>query len=213
MAKNKYYVVWSGHQPGIFDNWPAAQRSISGYANARYKGFSNLAEAEAAFAKGAPKAPARNPAAARTTTRRSATLPSSNSIIYQSLSVDAACSGNPGVMEYQGVDTRTRERIFHQRFDLGTNNIGEFLAIVHGLALLQKQGLHDMPIYTDSATAMKWIRQGKAKTTLVKNRQTAQLYQMIERAEQWLATNTFRNPLLKWQTETWGEIPADFGRK
>lgn len=211
MAKSKYYVVWAGHQPGIFDNWPAAQRSISGFPNARYKSFGSLAEAEAAYARGPGASTAGG--SAKRPSGRAARLPTTAAIIYNSLSVDAACSGNPGIMEYQGVDTKTRERIFHQRFDLGTNNIGEFLAIVHGLALLQKQGLHDTPIYTDSATAMKWVRQGKAKTTLVKNRQTEQLYRMIDRAEQWLATNTYRNPILKWQTEVWGEIPADFGRK
>ena len=134
-------------------------------------------------------------------------------IIWRSLSVDAACSGNPGPMEYQGVDTRSKDRIFHQAFDLGTNNIGEFLAIIHGLALLKKQGLHDLPIYTDSATAMAWVRNKKVKTKLVRDARTAGLYELIERGEQWLKNNTFRNPIVKWDTDSWGEIPADFGRK
>lgn len=43
-------------------------------------------------------------------------------------------------MEYRGVDTKTRKQIFIQGpFEEGTNNIGEFLAIVHGLALLKKR--------------------------------------------------------------------------
>jgi ribonuclease HI len=115
-------------------------------------------------------------------------------------------------MEYQGVDTRTGERLFHQAFPLGTNNIGEFLAIVHALAMLEKKG-RKTPVYSDSRNAIKWVQTGKCKTTLVRNARTAQLYQLIERAEHWLATHTFSNPLLKWNTEEWGEIPADFGRK
>ena len=44
--------------------------------------------------------------------------------------VDAACSGNPGPMEYRGIDLATGAEIFHFGPVHGTNNIGEFLAIV-----------------------------------------------------------------------------------
>ena len=61
-------------------------------------------------------------------------------IIKESIAVDAACSGNPGNMEYRGVYTKTKEQIFHQGpFPQGTNNIGEFLALVHGLAFFKKR--------------------------------------------------------------------------
>lgn len=137
---------------------------------------------------------------------------SNPSIVWDSISVDAACSGNPGVMEYQGVETRTKTLIFHQKHPLGTNNIGEFLAIVHALAMFHQQG-KDTPIYTDSRTAMGWIKQKVCKTKLVRNAKTENLHQIIARAENWLKTHTYKNPILKWETEDWGEIAADFGRK
>lgn len=210
--KKKYYVVWEGKEPGIYESWREAQAQIKNWPGARYKAFPSRAEAEAAFGghfshhidlKGKKKAatPAANLEAHR------------DEIIWDSIAVDAACSGNPGAMEYQGVDPRTGTRIFHMKFPLGTNNIGEFLAIVHALALLQKEGRHDTPIYTDSRIALGWVKKGKARTTLPRDRRTEKLYQLIERAEQWLATHDYKNPILKWDTERWGEIPADFGRK
>ena len=132
--------------------------------------------------------------------------------------VDAACSGNPGPMEYQAIDLATGYRVFHfGQIDgkpvYGTNNIGEFLAIVHALALCWQQGLHQKTIYSDSYNAILWVNKRKCKTKLERNEKTAQLFQIIERAERWLQTHDFRNPIVKWETTKWGEVPADFGRK
>ena len=94
----------------------------------------------------------------------------------------------------------------------GTNNIGEFLAIVHGLALLKQKGF-DMPIYSDSATAISWVKQKKCKTKLPRTQETEDLFIVIERAEKWLNENKYTTRIIKWETKKWGEIPADFGRK
>ena len=94
----------------------------------------------------------------------------------------------------------------------GTNNIGEFLAIVHGLPLSKQQGWN-MPIYSDSVSGMAWVRNRKAKTTLARTEKTAQALDLVARAENWLRENGVTLPVLKWDTEQWGEIPADFGRK
>jgi ribonuclease HI len=131
----------------------------------------------------------------------------------ESMSVDAACSGNPGIMEYRGVYSKTREEIFHQGpFKEGTNNIGEFLALVHGLAFL-KQKNSPLPIYTDSKTALAWVKSKKAKTKLKKNVVNSELFDLIARAEIWLQNNKYTTQIMKWETSVWGEIPADFGRK
>ena len=127
--------------------------------------------------------------------------------------VDAACSGNPGPMEYQCIDLQTGAQVFHFGPVQGTNNIGEFLAIVHALALMEKQGIKDKVIYSDSYNAILWVKKKKCKTTLTRNSATEQLYQIIERAEQWLMTHNVTTPIIKWETKQWGEIPADFGRK
>ena len=235
MAKQKYYVVWNGPSPGVYSSWEACQEAVSGVSGAKYKSFKSQAEAEDAFEMGEeayeeakasddstsnsssksgnsgnpgsscdiskPIRPAYNPAK----------LPAE--AIREAIAVDAACSGNPGAMEYRGVYLADGKEIFHYGPVHGTNNIGEFLAIVHGLALLKQKGLDNMPIYSDSVNAQLWVRKHHCKTTLVRNDQTEKLYQMIERAEAWLRNNTYKNPIIKWQTDKWGEIPADFGRK
>lgn len=210
--KNKYYVVWQGHNPGIYHSWEDCQAQIKGVAGAQYKAFESKVEAETAFKKSYWEIVGHNkkPSGGGSVTKKS--VPKSQ-IIWDSISVDAACSGNPGVMEYQGVDTRSKQQIFHKKYNLGTNNIGEFLAIVHALALFQKTGQNTKPIYTDSVTAIKWVKQKKAKTQLEHNAKTAELYDVIARAEAWLKNNTYQNPIIKWETEDWGEVPADFGRK
>lgn len=208
--KKKYYVVWEGNRPGIYESWADCQVQIKGYPNARYKSFKTKEEAEAAYTSSfedhidtslKPKKE-----------KRTFSEESKKEIIWDSIAVDAACSGNPGPLEYQGVDTQTGMQLFHQKFPLGTNNIGEFLALVHGIAQLQKEG-RTIPIYSDSKHAMSWVKRCKCNTTLVQNAKTATIYKMIARAEKWLRENEFENEIIKWKTKEWGEIPADFGRK
>lgn len=208
--KEKYYVVWAGVNPGIYRSWTDCQLQVKGYAGAKYKSFDTLAEAEEALA--APPAHYLSPAASSRTPRPSSppTLPPD--FPQQALAVDAACSGNPGKMEYRGVHLPSFQQVFHFGPMYGTNNIGEFLAIVHALALLEQKGL-DMPIYSDSRNAIAWVRQKKCKTKLPRNAKSEALFQLIDRAEKWLQSHTYPTPIRKWETEQWGEIPADFGRK
>ena len=235
MAKQKYYVVWNGPSPGVYSSWEACQEAVSGVSGAKYKSFKTQTEAEDAFemgeeeyslASGASEASDTSNSSSSSETRETSTSAASKperpaynpaklpaEAIREAIAVDAACSGNPGAMEYRGVYLADGKEIFHYGPVHGTNNIGEFLAIVHGLALLKQKGLDTMPIYSDSVNAQLWVRKHQCKTTLVRNDQTEKLYQMIERAEAWLRNNTYKNPIIKWQTDKWGEIPADFGRK
>lgn len=204
MAKQKYYVVWDGLNPGIYSSWHDCLSQVKGYEGAKYKSFDSQEEAKQAFAS----SPYAYIGKKITTTHN--VLP--ECIIKDSLAVDAACSGNPGAMEYRGVYIKANEEIFHFGPMKGTNNIGEFLALVHGLALLKKKGL-SIPVYSDSANAISWIKQKKCKTKLPRTQETEELFRLIERAEIWLKQNTFSTRIIKWETKEWGEIPADFGRK
>ncbi len=209
MAKEKYYVVWEGVVPGIYRTWTDCQLQTKGYQGAKYKSFESLAEAERAFASSAYQYIGKNAPKAKTS-RPPSELPAI--VIQNSLAVDAACSGNPGQMEYRGVYVGNNQQLFHFGPVLGTNNIGEFLALVHGLAFLKQKGW-DMPIYSDSKIAMKWVKDKKCKTKLEHTTQTNELFDMIARAEKWLRTNKYSTQIIKWETKEWGEIPADFGRK
>jgi ribonuclease HI len=212
--KQKFYVVWEGVKPGIYTTWDEAKAQVMGFSTAKYKSFDTQAEAEKAFKSSFKNYIQYGKNKTDTTASAPVKKTGHQGIIQESLCVDAACSGNPGDMEYQGVYTKTRQRIFHQGvFKEGTNNIGEFLALVHALALLKKEGQLTLPIYSDSRTAIAWVRNKKVKTTLTQTPANKILFEMIERALYWLDTNTYKNPIYKWETEIWGEIPADFGRK
>ena len=204
MSKVKFYVVWVGRKPGIYNSWPECQAQVMGFEKALYKSFSSRKEAEAAYMQ--------NPWSVMNKKTKISSSTSSTGIIPNSLSVDAACSGNPGKMEYRGVHVTSKEEWFLMKFPLGTNNIGEFLAIVHALSVLNRRNLN-IPIYTDSSTALAWIRKKKCGSKLEENAETASLFEFIRRAEKWLHENKWTQPLLKWDTKKWGEIPADFGRK
>lgn len=133
--------------------------------------------------------------------------------ILESICVDASCIVNPGPMEYRGVDTQTKEIIFQRKYEEATNNIGEFLSIVHALALYKKDGKELKIIYSDSSTAISWVKRKKCKTKLEKNEKNSTLFDDIERAISWLENNPYDTKILKWNTSAWGEIPADYGRK
>lgn len=209
MAKgSKYYVVWKGKNPGVYDNWDLCKLQVDGFIGAQFKSFPNQAQAEDAFRNNfkdyvdfsKPKQKTVGPI-------------SSSKINRNTICVDAACSGNPGLMEYRGVDTQTGKELFHQGpYKEGTNNIGEFLALVHGIAFLTKNKI-DKEIYSDSITAIAWVRAKKAKTKLEMTANNQELFDRISKAENYLKNNPTTIRIHKWETESWGEIPADFGRK
>ncbi|MFT7157868.1 MAG: ribonuclease HI [Parvicella sp.] len=206
--KQKYYVVWQGRTTGIFHSWDECKRQIDAFTGAQYKSYESISEAEAALKRGYEKS--------KSTATKSTSSSSSSSVgqpILNSISVDAACSGNPGLMEYKGVVTHNKKELFIKGpYPHGTNNVGEFLALVHGLAFLKKQN-SQLPIYSDSRIAIGWVQKKKCKTKLDRLAINEELFDLIERGEKWLRDNTYTTQILKWETKVWGEIPADFGRK
>ncbi len=206
-------MVWVGNSPGIYDSWEECQLQTKGYPNAKYKAFDSQEAATLAY-RGDPadhiglikSIASRKPAVVN--------YEAFPEINLDSIAVDAACSKNPGPVEYQGVDVRTGERLFHVGpLEGGSNNIGEYLAIVHALAWLDKGGNYTMPIYSDSRTAQAWVRRRGHASKIVPTAKNAKIFELLRRADLWLQTHEVRNPIIKWDTDRWGEIPADFGRK
>ena len=211
MAKKKYYVVWNGKKKGIFTSWNDCKKQIDGFEGAQYKSFINKKEAEIAFTKSYNDYKGKDTKKPILSDLEKARI---GAPILESISVDAACSGNPGLMEYRGVFTHNKKEIFKKGpFKNGTNNIGEFLALVHGIALLKSKNKEDIPIYSDSRIAMSWVKKKTCRTNITFDASNKDLLDLIKRAEKWLKENSFKNPILKWETKAWGEIPADFGRK
>ncbi len=211
VTKKKYYVVWVGRAPGVYSNWKDCQLQINEFPGAKYKGFESALEAEKHYLGGYENYYKQNPPVKKTSVAFYSDK--DEKPMLDSICVDAACNMVTRVMEYRGVDTKTGEIIFHKGpFKNATNNIGEFLALVHGLALLKQQG-SNKPVYTDSITAISWVRHKRHKSIIRPIEENALLFELLARAEYWLQNNTYTNPIIKWNTQLWGEIPADFGRK
>lgn len=217
-------MVWHGVEPGIYESWADCQAQTKNFKGAVYKSFDTREAAEEAYYSSPslyvkPRTATKSKDKVSSTlvappdNRHDTVLPLPAEVAAEALAVDAACSGNPGPMEYRGVYLKTGQEVFHFGPVYGTNNIGEFLAIVHGLALLHPHG-RPFTIYSDSRNAMLWVKNKKCKTSLPHNAKTEALFELIARAEKWLNTHDWSHiKLLKWQTKTWGEVPADFGRK
>ena len=214
MASNrgKWYVVWNGTETGVCDSWAECEARVKGFPGARYKSFDTQEEAVEAFRNGDAdmdvlRAIARAP-------KLHVNYEAIPEIVRDSIAVDGACSGNPGMMEYRGVDVMTGAELFRQGpYADATNNIGEFLALVHALAFFHNTGNDHTAIYSDSRTGMAWVRDRKCKSKLAHTPANERLWVIVARAETWLQSHTWKNRIIKWDTDNWGEIPADFGRK
>lgn len=225
--KRKYYTVWVGLSPGVYDSWTECQLQINGVPGARYKSFDTREEAVEAY-RGDPSEQLDMMRAIlrEADRRRRLSIPTIDGhsdytqvpgVRLDAIAVDGACSGNPGRMEYRAVRVVDGSEVFRigaTKPLIGTNNIAEYLAMIHLAALLDKAGDTMTPIYTDSKNTFSWLRKGRSNTTLTETEATAPTLELLRRADAWLATKgPIRNPILKWKTEEWGEIPADFGRK
>lgn len=209
--KKKYYTVWKGYKTGVFETWDDCKGQIKDFEGAQYKSFETFDAAKKALKGNYKDYVGKNKKFSSGLSEDQ--LKKIGQPNYHSISVDAASSGNPGKMEYRGVDTKTKRQLFIQGpFEEGTNNIGEFLAIVHGLAFL-KQINSDRILYTDSKTAISWVKKKNCNSKLERNEKNKSLFELVDRAVNWLKFNTYTTTIVKWETKAWGEIPADFGRK
>lgn len=209
MAKQKYYAVWAGRNQGIFDSWDECKKSVEWYVGALYKSFPSHEEAKVALRS--------NPHDYIWNNQKTQITPIDSqkygTPIMRSISVDGAWNTVTWWCEYQWVMTDTEEKIFSGwPYADGTNNIVEFLGIVHALKYCQENNL-DLPIYTDSQTAISWVKAKNARTKQPRSEANVKLFLLVDTAILWLKNNEYKNPILKWETKAWGEIKADFGRK
>ncbi len=212
MGKSKkFYVVWVGRSKGVYDSWATCKKQVDGFEGAKYKSFTNKTAAEEALQKSFKDYIGLDTTKSLISKKD---LEKYGVPILDSIAVDAACAGNPGVMEYRGVFTNSKKEIFRMGpFSNGTNNIGEFLALVHALALLKSKKKEGILVYSDSKIAMGWVQKKRCNTNVKFDHSNREILELIKRAETWLEKNTYSTKILKWQTKVWGEIPADFGRK
>lgn len=215
----KFYVVFKGFNPGVYDNWEEVREQTEGFPGAMFKGFTTSEAATEAYRNYTGTEDREELARLILNATKNVengsdgNLKENPEIDMDAWAVDASCLGNPGRMEYRGVNLRTGEVVFHRGpYEDATNNIGEYLALVHAMALMTKNNDYHN-IYSDSKTAISWWRNRRVKTQLKQTPRNAKVFELLARASVWVNTHTFPMKVMKWQTEKWGEIPADFGRK
>jgi ribonuclease HI len=161
----KFYVVWSGRQTGIFSDWATTQKAVDGYAGARFMSFPTRAEAEQAFARGSHSTiPAKS--ASRQKTRTSDVERSAKHSAHQfnvSIYCDGACEPNPGNAG-SGIVVYRAGKLAQLWFGLynprGTNNTAELNALYHALRMAEaeiKDG-YTVEVCSDSAYSINCIR-------------------------------------------------------
>ena len=209
--KNKFYVVWVGREKGVYENWDECKKQVDKFFGAKFMGFPSKHEADIAYSEGYKKYWG--------TKKKKPKLLSEEKVkkighpIRESISVDGAWDTSTGLAEYQGVSTEDNTLLFHQGpFEDGTNNLVEFLALVHALSYCKKNNI-DIPIYSDSKIAIGWVKNKEMRTNKERNKRNEPLFKLVDRAVAWLKDNDYPNKILKWETRAWGENPADFGRK
>lgn len=103
MAKQKYYVVWEGKQPGVYNTWAECQAQTDHYTGAKYKSYESKSAAETAFkagwkgnwGTGAAASGASGTSKSGKSWSRSAGVETSEEIDYDSISVDVGTRGIP----------------------------------------------------------------------------------------------------------------------
>lgn len=205
--KQKFYTVWKGRKPGVYDNWEDCKAQTDGFEGARFRSFATKELAEKAF----------NTDYHEFLNFGNETASENNIKDYETnaIAVDASCTGNPGMTEFQGIDLRTGKKIMESKnYTKGTNNIGEFLAIVKCLEMIRIGKIKGNPIiYSDSQAAIAAVKNKKMKTSLTEDTDTREILQDLAKGTKMLNTYDYKTEIRKWDTQKWGEIPADFGRK
>lgn len=207
----QYYGVWIGRKPGVYDNWNDCKAQVDKFSGARYSKLKSTTKEEALLEF--------NKENNNTIDNSKETIKSTNNVVNTSnkpienvLTVDGASNGLN--CEFQAVWYPSGEVAFKSKqYQGGTNNIAEFLGLVLAIKHLEKNNL-PLSVYTDSVTAMAWLRDKKANTTAkTTGKATEELDKLINQAETYLKEKERKINIMKWETKSWGQIPADYGRK
>lgn len=153
MAKKKYYVVWSGRQTGIFNDWTTTHAMVDRFPGARYKAYDSEAEAQRALRAGkdihaAPKSEQRPRSKAAATSAAPAgeldlehPTASPASGFQVRIFCDGAADPNPGhagsgIAVYRdGILAELWYGLYHPN---GTNNTAELNALHRSLAFAER---------------------------------------------------------------------------
>lgn len=201
MKNNKYYVVFKGYNTGIYDNWNDCKKQVNGFSGALHKSFESPDEAEKAFEEYSESS----------NTNLEFEQPTSYSI--KSIIVSGNCPNNFGEMSYQWNLVASTNNAKRKNLSIiGTKNIADFIAIIDLIKLTKKVKLN-LPIYTNSKTAVNWILNKKCNHQLFVSKQTETVLALVKEHDEWLLNNIIENEILLWNSNSWGVFPIVSKRK
>lgn len=213
MSKNKFYVVWKGRETGVFTDWTEVSKLIKGFRNAEYKGFANKESAELEFQLGSPSGRSKINEV-KVSEKPEGASSKTKAPDYECLTVDGSYLGSKNMMQYRCVWNASGEEVFGTKPILGGNqNIAEFLALVGAMKYRVVTKQYDLHIYSDSKTALSWVRNKKIKSTYDLGQLDEIVQNRIYGALEFISKSGVAKNLFKWESALWGEIPADYGRK
>lgn len=213
MAKNKFYVVWKGRDTGIFTSWSEVNELIKGFSGAEYKSYADQETAELEFSLGSPKGRS-NDENHTTTKLKEEPSDDHKAPDHECLTVDGSYLGGKKIMQYRCVWNQSKEEVFSTKpIEGGNQNIAEFLALVGAMKYRVSTKQYDLHIYSDSQTALSWVRNCKIKSSYDLSQLDEVVQERIYGALKFIAKSGVRKNLYKWDSALWGDIPADYGRK
>jgi ribonuclease HI len=161
----KFYVVWSGRQTGVFTDWATTQKAVDKYAGARFKSFPTREDAEQAFGHGAPARLPHKRAASREAAAPKGRGPFVGTAHQFDVSIycDGACEPNPGnagsgIVVYR--DGELAQLWFGLHNPMGTNNTAELNALYHALRMAEAEinAGNTVEVCSDSQYSINSIR-------------------------------------------------------
>ena len=164
MAKKKYYVVFIGRKPGIYNEWfgaNGAEIQINGFSGARYQGFATLSDAKQAFNQFRKTNHVQRQKKTSPITERQIQEPVPGRTKI-TMYTDGGCIYNPGPGGYGVVLIKGKQKKeYSGSYRLTTNNRMELMACIIGLKKIKTAS--SVVLYSDSKYVVNGITKGWAK--------------------------------------------------
>lgn len=194
---SKYYVVWRGHSPGIYENWNACKAQVKGFKYSYYRVFPTFKSANEAFGLSLTEFKRRQQFKENTFNLRPNSIVVSSK--YEEKNMETVFTafkvGDPPEILF-------RTAICGK----STHNIVQFLALAASIKYCYENGLKS-PIYSDNPVALKWIRDRKINSQVIRSDRNQEVFDLVDEAIYWLNCNSYNNQLIEWDVEKHGYLP------
>ncbi len=185
MAKYSCYAVLEGRVPGVYDTWNECSAQVTGYSGAIFKGHICHSSARYEFRLHQRRKIAKfkirtTPLAKK---KKVSTLPTSEYIV-----AGASYDRFNDTLTYRVVMGGTNETLFESEvYSGGNQSLGEYLALIEALKWVRENYKHDIPVLSNSMSAIIWIENKAYKGSLGIHDMDSDLYLELKKAKEYLS--------------------------